>query len=346
MKNLRIDLVIVLCLYLFLIACTNNRLNINVSNVQVAPVQLKHFDKDLFSLRADNIEQQISELQKKHPGFASLFINNILCPNGIKDSACIPEIIKFINEKDMKGAYEVCQSSFTESDFYTIEIELTDILKHYKYYFPEEKIPMIYTMMSGFRYSIATVDSSEENKELTFAIGLEMYLGAKNKFYKMLQIPDYKRSSMQKQFIPRDISKALMIRKFPDQSTGGTLLNEMIYQGKLLYLINALMPTLEDSLIIGFSKKQLEWCKNHEKDMWGHLIENKFLYSNATEVITKFTGEGPFTMGFVKESPARTGVWLGWNIVRKYMEENPKTNIHQLMKEEAQILLSKSKYKP
>lgn len=64
MKNLRIDLVIVLCLYLFLIACTNNRLNINVSNVQVAPVQLKHFDKDLFSLRADNIEQQISELQK------------------------------------------------------------------------------------------------------------------------------------------------------------------------------------------------------------------------------------------------------------------------------------------
>lgn len=346
MKNLRIDLVIVLCLYLFLIACTNNRLNINVSNVQVAPVQLKHFDKDLFSLRADNIEQQISELQKKYPGFASLFINNILCPNGIKDSACIPEIIKFINEKDMKGAYEVCQSSFTESDFYTIEIELTDILKHYKYYFPQEKMPMIYTMMSGFNYSIATVDSSEESKELCFGIGLEMYLGNKNKFYKMLQIPDYKRSSMQKQFIPRDISKALMIRKFPNESTNGTLLSEMIYQGKLLYLINALMPSAEDTLIIGFSKKQLEWCSGHEKDMWGHLIENKFLYSNATEVITKFTGEGPFTMGFVKESPARTGVWLGWNIVRKYMEENPKTNIHQLMKEEAQILLSKSKYKP
>ena len=91
----------------------------------------------------------------------------------------------------------------------------------------------------------------------------------------------------------------------------------------------------------------MEWCTEHEKDMWGYLIQNKFLYSNEVEVITKFTGEGPFTTGFVKESPARTGNWIGWRIVRDYMNANPKTTLDQLMTEnDPQMILSKSKYKP
>ena len=121
----------------------------------------------------------------------------------------------------------------------------------------------------------------------------------------------------------------------------------MIYQGKLLYLADALLPGADDTLKIGFTKKQMSWCSDHEKDIWGHLIQNKFLYSSDVEIVTKFTGEGPFTTGFVKESPARTGVWIGWRIVRSYMGENPKTTLEQLMNEnDPQMILSKSKYKP
>ena len=65
------------------------------------------------------------------------------------------------------------------------------------------------------------------------------------------------------------------------------------------------------------------------------------------EVVSKFTGEGPFTTGFVKESPARTGVWIGWNIVKKYMDKNANISLDQLMHEtDAQKILSLSKYKP
>ena len=333
---------LVLCLpasaFLIFSSCGNNPLAVDVSGIEVAPVKIQRFDKDFFSLNAHDIQQSLPELQKKYPGFTDLFVRNIVCPGGINDSACIPEITKFINDKDMRGANDACQKTF--ADLSEVESSLTEVLRHYKYYFPGKPLPKFFAMMSGFNYAIERHDS-------TASIGLEMYLGRKNKFYQMLQIPDYKQITMQKEFIPADFARAWLTKEFPNTNKSGTLLGEMIYQGKLLYLTDALIPDANDTLKIGFSKMQMEWCAEHEKDMWGYLIQNKFLYSNEVEVITKFTGEGPFTTGFVKESPARTGNWIGWRIVRDYMNANPKTTLDQLMTEnDPQMILSKSKYKP
>lgn len=322
--------------FVIFLSCGNNRLDVDVSCIKVDPVKIQRFDQDFFSLNADNISQKLSGLREKYPDFTDLFTKNIVCPSGINDSACIPEITRFVNDKDMRSAYDNCQKVF--ADMSDIESGLTDIFRHYKYYFPAKELPEIIAMMSGFNYAI---ESSAP------AIGLEMYLGTKSGFYDMMRIPNYKRATMRKEYIAPDFCRAWMMRQFPNKSKSGTLLNEMIYQGKLLYLSDAMMPEMEDSLKIGFTKKQLSWCAEHENEMWGYLIKNKFLYSNEVEVISKFTGEGPFTTGFVKESPARTGVWIGWQIIRKYMEENQKITIDQLMQEEdAQKILSLSKYKP
>jgi hypothetical protein len=192
-------------------------------------------------------------------------------------------------------------------------------------------------MMSGFNYAIETS---------SFSIGLEMYLGNKSPFYEMLQFPAYKRVNMRKEYIVSDLVHAWMEKTFPNTNKSGTLLNQMMYQGKLLYMVDALMPEEQDTIKIGYSKKQLDWCIENE-NMWGYLIKNKFLYSNEITTVTKFTGEAPFTTGFVKDSPGRTGVWIGWRIVRKYMENNPKVTLQQLMAEtDAQKILANSKYKP
>jgi hypothetical protein len=174
-----------------------------------------------------------------------------------------------------------------------------------------------------------------------------MYLGKGSKFYDAMQIPAYKQLVMRREYIAGDLLKAWMMKEYPNTIKSGTLLSEMIYQGKLLYLADAMMPSSDDTLKIGYTKAQIEWCGRHENDMWGFLIKNKLLYSTELTDISKYTGEGPFTTGFVKESPGRAGVWIGWRIVRSYMKANPKTTLADLMKEnDAQIVLSKSKYKP
>ena len=73
-----------------------------------------------------------------------------------------------------------------------IEEQLTNVFRHYKYYYPNSRLPKVIGMMSGFNYAIAIADT-------TFNIGLEMYLGSKSPFYEMLQYPSYKRINMRKE---------------------------------------------------------------------------------------------------------------------------------------------------
>lgn len=331
------SLLLASCLWL-LASCGDKRLDVDVSGSPVAPVKLQRFDRALFALNADNISKALPELRNNYPGFADLFIRNILCPRSITDSSCVPDIIRFINDKDMRGAYEDCQQVFPDLEL--VEGQLTDVFRHYNYYYPNAKLPHVVAMMSGFNYAIAYADTS-------ISVGLEMYLGSKSRFCDMYQFPNYIRANMRKEYIVKDLVHAWMSKAWPEKGKSATLLNEMIYKGKLLYLVDALMPDVHDSIKIGFTNAQLEWCVANENNMWGFLIKNKFLYTNDVHTVTKFTGDAPFTTGFVKESPGRTGVWIGWQIVRKYMDNNPNVTFEQLMMEmDAQKILANSKYKP
>jgi uncharacterized protein YjaZ len=81
--------------------------------------------------------------------------------------------------------------------------------------------------------------------------------------------------------------------------------------------------------------------------MWTYLIENKLLFDNSRMNILRFTGPGPFTNPFTAESPGKAGVWIGWQIVRKYMKRHPEVSVSALMNEkDNQKILNESGYDP
>ena len=56
--------------------------------------------------------------------------------------------------------------------------------------------------------------------------------------------------------------------------------------------------------------------------------------------------DGPYTPSFEEASPARTGAYVGWQIVRAYMTKN-KVKVKELfMTKDSQMILNNSKYKP
>ena len=124
----------------------------------------------------------------------------------------------------------------------------------------------------------------------------------------------------------------------------------MIYNGKILYFLDQVLPTnTPDSLKIGYTAKQLEWIKNYEGNIWGLLLQNELLFQTDMQKIQPFLSDGPFTSGIgnKKESAPKLGYSIGWQIVKKYMEENPKITLQQLMAEtDAQKILTQAKYKP
>ena len=107
------------------------------------------------------------------------------------------------------------------------------------------------------------------------------------------------------------------------------------------------MPKAPNSIKISYNEAQLNWCDNNEEPVWFYFIDNDLLYTKETTEIIKYMGEAPFIQGFPDGSPGRIGHWLGWQIVKAYMEKNPTITIEKLMlNDNAQQILNASKYKP
>ena len=212
--------------------------------------------------------------------------------------------------------------------------------RHYKYYFPEKEIPIVYTCISGLNQSVVTA-------EKLIGISLDKYLGVNSRFYKQLGLPVYKRRNMHPEKIVPDAMYAWAVTEWPKSDNANNLLSQMIHEGKMLYFMDAMLPEISDTLKIGFTKKQLDYCRKNEASMWTFMAEQKLLFSTDRMSIKRFIDDGPYTTPFTDQSPARTGAWLGWQIVRSYMNQNKDVELVDLMNNtDFQVILNQSGYRP
>jgi hypothetical protein len=200
-------------------------------------------------------------------------------------------------------------------------------------------IPEIALFMSGLNYPNAASDS-------VLGIGLDMYLGSDVSFYKLIGLPQYKRQVMRKEYILPDAIKSWLISESEYDPNNQDMLSQIIFQGKILYMADVLLPEIEDSLKICYTLDQLNWCAKNEGSIWAHVIDNKLLFSSNEKDISKLMNDGPFTPGLPRESPGRVGVWLGWQIVKAYMDKQRNIDLISLSKISPQEILQESKYKP
>jgi len=336
MKNSAVFILTIVVL--FFSACGDNRIDVDVDHVEIPNVVINRLEQDLFTLDTTTIETSTKALEIKYGRFFSSFITGIINNGGVSDSSYSYRIRQFVSDRDMRQAYTDCQKTYPNVDAF--QEEFTEAFKHFKHYFPDRQLPKIITMMSGFNYNAIVLDS-------TLAIGLEMYLGSNSTFYRMLALPNYKTMFMNKQNILPDAIRAWMLGEFPYMMDKGNFLSEITYMGKIMYLTDALLPNVEDTLKAQYSQKQLDYAVQNEFNIWSYFAAQKLLYTTDRAEIIKFTADGPFTSAFSKQSSPRIGYWIGWQIIRQYMNNNPGITLEQMINEkDAQKILIKAKYKP
>ena len=327
----------------FLTNCKHNPLEVDTSDIDLQPITFKRLDKDLLKLNPTNISTESIALQKKYSSFYGRYISSIINNGGrVNDSSYNQSVFSFINDKEMNHAFKDVQSTFSDNDIELLGEELTEAVKRYKAFFPSRKTPQQFvTFMSGFNYNVVYVDS-------TIGVGLEMYLGENNEFYNMLQFPKFRTRTMNKDHLLSDIVRGWMISEFDNSDpVANNLLNHMIFYGKIFYVCDGLLPNTNDSLKFGYTTKQLNTCKENEKNYWGFFVKDNKLFDNDLKIVSEFTTDGPFTRAISKDCPPRIAMWLGRQIVKSYMEHNEKVTLNDLMNEkDSQKILSKSKYKP
>ena len=83
--------------------------------------------------------------------------------------------------------------------------------------------------------------------------------------------------------------------------------------------------------------------------MWSNLVENKLLFDSNPKNEMRFIRPAPFSKFYLEidnQTPGRVGQWLGWQIVRSYMENNDDVTLQELLAMDAKTIFEKSKYKP
>ncbi|HNW89648.1 MAG TPA: DUF2268 domain-containing putative Zn-dependent protease [Bacteroidales bacterium] len=334
MKRLLI-LINTIIISVFFYSCTcnhkNDEKNLTELKDTTVKISISRYEKSLFTLNKDDLQNELKKIKPQY----SFFLDGDL-----SDKNNIEQIRDYLNDPHMIENYNTCQKLYP--DLSRLEKQLSSALTYFKYYFPDKKIPAVFTYVCGMDFENPVIYADS-----VLLIALDMYLGSDYPLYQSLALPLFMRKTMSEEYIVRDCMKAMSEYYCYREMKDATCLDHMVYEGKKQYFVDAMMPEVNDTIKFKYSKKQLDWCYDNESKMWAFFIDNKLLYTKDNNAFNKFFVDAPFTTSFSKNSPPRTGIWIGWNIVSKYMKQDKNSNFTKLIQNNnSQEILSQSKYKP
>lgn len=337
MKHASIYFLSIMSILLLVSSCgKSNRFEIDTTKNRYE-VNIQRFDKDLIQLDTNDIKTSVDSLYRRYPLFMPQFIENVL-ETPSSDTAEVRRLFsQFITDSTFVSVNKKTIETF--GDISDIEKSVSDAFTYIHYYFPEVQLPEIYFFVSGFNRSVML-------NEKFIGLGTDMYLGADFAPYKNLTY-EYLLSNMRREYVATDLVSATLFRMFVMNSSEDRLLDNMIFRGKVMYLLSVFMPDETPEKLMGYTPEQWKWSEKYEKQIWTAIIDNKDLFSTDKLLIRKYMNDAPFTAPISQESPGRLGTWIGLRIIISYMNKNTDIDLKGLMNENnSQKILENSSYKP
>ena len=322
---------IIFLLIPILISCgksSGDRPDISTINVDI---NVKRLERELFAIEDKN---ELRAFLQENPGLSRHFFQIDQYPH---DSILINSLHQLINDPHIDTLYNETQEVF--GDFKEIEEQFEQAFRYIKYYYPEFVAPEVQTIITGFGRDLFVSDS-------LIIVGLDYYLG-QGATYRPLDIPNYIVQRYSREYIVPSCILLMSTKYNRLDQKDNTMLADMIYYGKSFYFADRVLPEVPDSIIIGYTGKELHDVHKNQVIVWAHFIENELLYEKSHFIKKKYIDERPKTLEIGDKAPGRIGVWLGWEIVNRFMAENDQVTLPQLMEiDDAQRIFTQSKYKP
>lgn len=310
----------ILVLMLMVGCSTKSNIEKDIENIQIE-VKIVRFDKIFGTAKVS----ELPELKRNYPSFF---------PKQYHDSIWIYKMQDTLQQQ----LYAEVIKKFPSED--KLQDDLGFLFQHIKYYFPQFRTPTVFTTTSDVDYRNKTLLSDS-----LLILSLDTYLDSTHPFY--VGIPDYISKNMKESQIISDVASTYA-QKWVPKPHQRTFLSQMIYYGKILYLKDLWMSMALDSKKIGYTKDEYLWVEENEIEIWRNFVENEFLYSTNPKLSSRFINPAPFSKFYLEidnDSPGMVGRYVGWKIVRSYMEHHTVT-IQKLLTLNAEEIFNKSKYKP
>lgn len=326
---------IILCAAVLGIACLCCfRCSGNKANERSPEFTIIRFDTDLYQYLIQNAPDSVLQKEKD---FLDVLGEGIFAIGKSDSTVFFSELKNYFSDSTLMRIYRDEQDKFT--NITELNRELSEGLYIFLQQFPQIKPPKIYMHVSGFNRNVVVTDD-------ILSLSADKYLGADYPVYQEF-FYDYQRQLMSPDRIVPDYLLGFMMANLPFRGDEDVLLDRMLYEGKLRYMLSQILPKRQAWEYVGYDKEQYDWCTLHQSLIWKTILEKHHLFTADYLTTNQYLKEAPHTAALPIESPGRTGIWIGYQIITAYMNQKPNTGWKELMENiDYREILKQSKYKP
>lgn len=297
---------------------------------------IRRYDRLLDEFVSLNSYSALQRMNTDYPQETRLLIENVLSLGSVED----PNIDRKIREYFLDSTLQVILQDVHQNypNLTYEEKRLGTLFSKLEQEDPNFKTPAIYTQISALNQSIIVGDS-------VLGISLDKYLGADYPLYASYYYPCQRRS-MKRERIVSDAASFYMFSEYWKPDDTKTLLDRMVFVGKIHWVIAHLLGDVSLSEEIDFQGNREKWCLKNQHKAWQYIVDHGFLKTRDFMQTRAFMSPATHTKGLGKESSDQLGYWFGIHIVDAYMKKHPKTTIAQLLQMNSQDIYKNSSYRP
>ncbi len=302
-------------------------------NIKTEPYDLEfdRYEDVLFNLDTADFQAELMKIQDRYRVFLSGDLNNLNAVKYLKDFATDPYSI---------GLYNKVKAAFP--DLKQVEPMVEDVFAHFHHYYPEIEIPKkVFTCVTGVNYDEPPVQVIDGN----LVISLDWYLNG-DAVYDQIGMPKYIQTRTNVATLAKDVANRLYMYYLYDWRKQGQIVGEMVFYGRLNYFIEAMCPSIADSVLLGYSSNQWQWAVENEGQVWADIVGNRRLYDAGLDAYMMYFGDGPFTQAYTNDAPSRLGEFFGLNIIRAYASNHDYDLVELMNRKDLQNIFQDSGYKP
>lgn len=316
----------------------------DISGINI-DVPINRFDLSLGLIDTNSISSSLNELESQYPNLYPIYFERVLSLGKNPKVSMEDDIRGYLTNTNTRNILDTVKVEYREMAAF--EQQFNKAFSYLKYYLPDFNPPHLYTLVSDFGLQRFLFDDVEADG---IGIGLDMFLGETFP-YKSLDpqnpaFSDYLTRSFNKDHLVRKVMEMIIGDQIQNRS-GVRLIDQMIFNGKKLYLLDKVLPMVSDTVIHEYSARQLSFCKASELEMWSFFVEEELLYETNQSKIGKYLNPSPSSPNMPAAAPGRTANYLGLQIIKAFMRKHPEMSIIDLFAwNDSQALLDKSRYRP
>lgn len=311
------------------------------SNISPADIKIFRFDSALLSLPYDSasIQNSLPALYDDFPYLMPVFAEDIIGVDKSDTAWLSGALSHFLTDT----LYGFAETNKREQEIFADTKNIKKTLDlgfgRLRSLYPDIILPDLYFIVSGFNASLFFLGDD-------IVLGADMYLGSDYPYYNKV-VYNYQKKTMRPECIPADVLSVILFKNIPFTSDKSRLIDNMLYRGKIIYLLLNLLKEEKVWEVMGYTKEEWQWCERNERAIWRLMLDKQDLYKTETIILTSYLNDGPFTSEISQESPSKLGTWVGLRIIEQYMLNNKEVTLSELMAEgNSQKILELSQYKP